>query len=202
MTFQLPVAEEKVKPHQVTGLHLLSAFVIFGTGTLFYLLYPPVRPAGATMMGVGALLLVLALFRNKWLTKPATTRAFRIAELIILVGAALYTGLQHKWIPTLVPGSLAIAVLFALFWENGADNTLQILVSNDGIKLPVNSRRRFVYWYEVEQVLLRYGVLTIDCLDNRLFQYNVLPEGVDKDLFEEYCNTNIAASIDKRGKDW
>ncbi len=201
MTFQLPVAEEKVKPHQVTGLHLLSAFVIGGTGTLFYLLYPSSRPAGAAMMGVGALLLILALFRNKWLVRPATTRVLRIVELLVLVSAALYTGLQHKWIPTLVPGSLAIAVLFALFWENGAD-TLQILVSKEGIKLPLTSRRRFVHWYEVEQVLLRYGVLTIDCFDNRLFQYKVLPEGVDKDLFEEYCNTNITASIDKREKDW
>lgn len=202
MTFLLPVMDEKVKPHQVTGLHLLSAFVIAGIGAFFYLLYADVKWAGLAMMIAGLVLLFISLFKIKWITQGINNRLFRVFELAALLSTAIYLALHHRWIPTIVPGSLSLALLFALYWERGAYKNLTIQVSKEGIKLPVTSRKRQVHWHEVEQVLLRYGILTIDCHNNRLFQYHVEPAGVDKEAFENYCSDNVTANIDKREKDW
>lgn len=198
MAFQLTVLEEKVKPHQVTGLHMLCAFVIAGTGALFYLLYRNIQWAGTCMMVAGLLLLITAIARNKWILRPANNTIFRVAELVILASAASYLAWHHRWIPTAVPGSMAVAILFALIWERSSDKKLSIQVNNEGIKLPFISRSRNIGWHEVEQVLLRYGILTIDCYNNRLFQYHVEPAGIDQQQFEQYCSDNVSAHADKR----
>jgi hypothetical protein len=202
MTFQLPIMEEKVKPHQVTGLHLLSAFVIGGIGAFFYLLYDNIKYIGATMMALAVALLVLSLAKNKWLTRPGNTRALRVVELVVALFAAGYLASIHKWVPTIVPGSLCVALLYALYWERGTDNRLIILVSGAGIKLPITSRKRHIKWHEVEQVLLRHGILTVDCYNNRLFQYQVVPDGIDKEGFEAYCKGMVAENIGKRVEEW
>src|SRR5579885_1602521 len=99
MNFELALTDEKVKPHQITALHLLSAFVCLGTGALFYWLYLPVKGIATSLMIGGVLLLTLTIVRNKWLLRPATNRVFRLIEILAFGSLAIFVLIRHWWAP-------------------------------------------------------------------------------------------------------
>lgn len=212
--FELPLTEQKVKPHQVTALHLIVAFSLLGVGGLCYLLGVYTQIWSRTAFGSGtlpaiasltlAVIMFLVIFlKNKWLRRPAVNRAFRVVELCLTL-AMLAGALALKWwAPAAVAGVLAAAILFALYWENNSRSRLVIKVDTEGIKLPITSRKRGISWPDVNNVLLRYGILTIDCADNSLYQWNIGQVSIDRERFEAFCQENIAAGMSKRGKnDW
>ncbi len=202
MIFELPLTEEKVKPHQVTALHLLAALTFIGAGALLYLFYPPLRVWSTALMIGGAGLLYAGMFRNRWLTQKSISRSFRMAELVIALALTGFAAWQ-KWTPPAVMfGVLSAAVLFSLFWENDKGG-LHIVVGEEGIKLPMNARRRFIAWSEVEQVLLKFGTLTVNCYDNRLYQWTIGKTDIDRNVFEQFCSARVEEWKDKRDKnDW
>lgn len=202
MVFELPLSEGKVKPHQVTALHLLAGLAITGAGAMFYLFYPASKLWSLPLLIAGIGLLLVVMFRNKWLTKPATNRIVRIAELMVMLCLASYSAI-HSWTPPAVMfGILSATILFALFWEQSSSNSLTVKIDNSGIKLPLTSRKRFIAWQEVEHVILKFGTLTINCYDNRLFQWTIAATVIDKEAFESFCNTRIQEAKKTVVNDW
>ncbi|HXS37063.1 MAG TPA: hypothetical protein VN721_10210 [Flavipsychrobacter sp.] len=201
MTFELPLTEEKVKSHQITALHLVSALAFLGTGAIFYWLYTPVKKWGAALLIIGVLLLLVTIIKNKWLIKPYTNRIFRILELMIFLCLVSFLYLHHIWVATIMFGILSAAILFAIYWEGISGNSLKISVSADGIKLPITSRKRFIEWHEVEKILLKYGTFTVDCHNKRLFQWNIQGVNFDEEIFESFCNNQIEGNKSKRRND-
>lgn len=209
MTFELPLTEQKVKPHQITALHLIIAFSILGAGGLCYLLgiyskvwtnsifHSGTVPA-AGLFAAGLLLLGIVFFRNRWLQQPVVNKAFRMAELVVVLVMLAGAVWLKWWMPAVISGVLATAVIFALYWENNSRRTLVIRVDDEGVKLPVTSRKRGISWPDINNVLLRYGILTIDCADNSLYQWNIGQISIDKDNFEAFCQANIAEGMKKR----
>jgi hypothetical protein len=203
MRYELPIVEQRVKPHQVTALHMMAALAFVGAGAIMSLLYEPAKIWGTGLWIIGVLLMIVAMGRNKWLVKPANNRILRIIELLILLSLAIFTTLQKWPPPAIMFGVLTIAVGFALWWESQPEAGVQVVLDDAGIKLPVTSRRRFINWQDADQVIIRFGILTIDCEDNRLYQYNIANTQIDKEAFEEYCRVQIAAGKLKKDKnDW
>ncbi|MCD6064656.1 MAG: hypothetical protein K0R82_2567 [Flavipsychrobacter sp.] len=203
MTFELPLTEARVKPHQVTALHLLAGLVMTGCGAILSLVQTPARTWSIALLVAGLLLLGIALMRNKWIRQPKINRLFRIGELMVLLCLASYFALKGFNIPAAMCGVLGAAILFAIFWEQQSGTTVSVHIDDNGIRLPLTSRKRSLSWPEVEQVLLRFGTLTINCQDNRLFQWTVGAITFDKDAFEKYCNTQIEEGKLKRDpNDW
>jgi hypothetical protein len=202
MIFELPLTEEKVKPHQVTALHLLVALTLTGAGALMYLFYPPSKIWSIVLVIAGLCLLYAGLFRNKWLVKTANSKPLRIAEVVVMLALTVFAAWQKWTPPAIMFGILAAAVLFAIFWEGGR-GSLIVLIDDSGIRLPVNARRRSISWPEVEQVLLKFGTLTINCHDNRLYQWTIGSINFDKAAFESYCSKQVDEHRSKRDKnDW
>lgn len=217
MVFELPLAEEKVKRHQVISLHLIVTFTLIASGAflafiqylinslsgdqraVFTQLTLPTAWGSAILLSGFGLLAVL-LFKSKWLTDKKANRALRIVELAVLLCFASFAAMVGLTVPAAVYGLIAAAILFAIYWESVSDNTLYIHIDERGIRLPLTSRKRFLEWWEVENVLLRFGVLTIDCHDNRLFQWNIKTISFDKDAFQRFCMEHIAESKEKRKK--
>lgn len=203
MTFELPLTEARVKPHQVTALHLMAALVMAGSGAVLSLAVSPVRIWSVMLLIAGLVLLGTTLFRNRWLRQAKVNRLFRIAELLVLLCLASYFVINHLNLPAAMCGVLAAAIMFAIFWEQQTAAVLMVRIDDGGVKLPVTSRRRQLDWPEIEQVLLRFGTLTINCYDNRLFQWTVGTIVFDKAEFETFCNTQIAAGkLKKDPNDW
>ncbi len=201
MTFELMLPEERVKPHQVTALHLMAALAMIGTGAVIRLFYP-VATWSLVLAGAGVLVLILSLFRNKWITAVRVNFAFRIAELSIMGGLAIFFAIKHWTPPAVMFGVLAAAILFSIFWERSSSQVQIIRIDEQGIKLPITSRKRSLNWPEVERVILRFGTLTIDCEDNRLYQWNITNADIDNEIFEAFCFAHIEAGRKKRIADW
>jgi len=217
MVFELPLSEEKGKRRQVITLHLIVVFALVATGAFLLLLQYMLgslngdrRAAltditlpggtGVFILLLGVSLLAVLIFRNRWFTARKVNRIFRIIELAVLLIFASFAALHHLVLPAAIYGIIAAAILFAIYWESVSDNTLYITVDERGIRLPVTSRKRFLQWWEVENVLLRFGVLTIDCHDNRLFQWNIQTISFSKDQFQRFCTEHITAGRENRKK--
>ncbi|RYD58712.1 MAG: hypothetical protein EOP56_03750 [Sphingobacteriales bacterium] len=203
MAFELLLTGEKVKPHQIIALHLMSALVFTGAGAVLYKMYPPTALWGMALMIFGALLLITSVFRSKWLKEDKVNMAVRIVELLISVAIVLFT-FSKMWVaPMIIFSVLGATLLFALFWEKGQENKLAVKVDDEGIVLPPTARKRFIPWYEAEQVLLRYGTLTIEGVGNKHYQWTVAHIDFDNVDFEAFCQRQIEAGKNKRPKnDW
>ncbi len=197
MEYQLQLADEKVKPHQITTLHLVCSFAFLGAGAIITIYNYTIPVWGLALLLVGIALLALTIFRNSWVNDKKVNPALRIIELVIAITFTVYSLLMQWKFPIVIYGGLSAALLFALFWERKAGSKLYIYVDDDGLRLPV-VRRRFIPWSEVEVIVLKYGTLTINCLDNHLFQWSVSVPEINVDAFDAFCSTKVEESIEKR----
>lgn len=215
MHFDLPLAEEKVKQRQVITLHLIVSFTLMGTGVFslllksFFATLPPEKVAvlmnftlskgwGIGILVLGIALIAMILTKSRWLLQKEINKKVRGVELIIMLGLAGFAAINEMYVPALLYGLVAAAIVFAIYWEGVSDNTLYIHINDKGIKLPLTSRKKFLEWWEIDQVLLRFGILTIDCHDNRLFQWNIQTLNFDKEDLKRFCSEHIAESREKR----
>lgn len=202
MTFELLLAGDRVKPHQVIALHLMSGSVFTATGALLYQKYPPLALLGLGLLIGGIALLLLSIFRTKWIGRGSVSLYLRIAELVVS-GSLAVMAIANQWLPAIIMFSvLSLALFFALFWEKKKDNKLTVKVNEDGIALPPVARRKFLNWHEIQQVLLRHGTLTIDSTDNKLYQWAVAAINFDQATFEAFCRSQVEAGKSKRKNDW
>jgi hypothetical protein len=70
----------------------------------------------------------------------------------------------------------------------------QFIVSDEGV-FHITFRKKFYPWVEIEQVKLKDGMLTIDLLNNTLFQCEVTarPALPEAEVFNTFCKAQIAA---------
>jgi len=201
MVYDLPLAEEKVKPHQVTTLHLVCALGFIGTGAIIAVYNYTIPIWGGALLVAGIVLLGLTLFKNRWVTRTANLPV-RIAELLIALAIALYSMTQHWKFPTGMFGVLSAGILFAMFWERKSGAVLYVHIDESGLQLPV-LRRRTLPWTEVEEVVLRFSILTINCTDNHLFQWTIADTNTDPEIFEAFCNAQVEKhKSERRNDDW
>jgi hypothetical protein len=213
MNFELALTEAKVKPHQVTTLHLLVAFTLMGggaiaivahvySGFLNQIFHNAAQWLGSALVACGLILLVAVISFNKKLLQPEVNNKLRLVEFLV-IGCLSVLLLFVQWkIAAGVFGVLAACLAFAMYWERTGQKKLSVELNKDGIKLPVTSRRRHLAWRDVESVLLRFGVLTIDCVDNYLFQWDVAGASFSKEEFESWCSEQVELNKNKRIKDW
>ena len=201
MVYNLPVIEEKVKPHQVTTLHMVSALAFIVAGTIIVVYNYTIPRWGAAILSVGILLTVLVMAKNKWVISKTINPVFRIAELLISLSISAYSATQHWKFPAGIFGVLSAAIVFAIFWERDTGSPLAVHIDKDGVKLPATVRKRFIPWTEVESIILRFGTLTLSFTDNSVFQWDITNPDFDNEIFEAYCSTQIEVNKSKRLKD-
>lgn len=203
MKYDLPVKGDKVRHQQVTALHLFCGLAFIGTGAIIYVYNFQITWWGFALMIVGIALATMTIIRNKFVTKPSVNLLFRVAELLISLSVLILSVIEWWKFPMGIFGALSAAILFSVYWERSAGQQLYINIDDTGIRLPATFRRRFIKWSEVDQVLLRHGILSIDCLDNKLYQASVSAITADSAQFESYCTAQIAANVGDRVKnDW
>lgn len=224
MTFEIPLAEQKIKPHQVTALHLMAgfalvaagAFIIFVFLTLMLIPFSWEKMARANavnihtilfpeyiMLATGLVILFLAFFRNKWLLKPRNNRIIRIVELVLCVVIAGYSLYNTAMVLAGIFGVLTGAIVYSFFAEQAGGQQARVVIDEGGIRLPAMVRRRHINWAEVEKLLLRHGTLTISCIDNKLYQWITTPNDTDSDTIEAFCDAHIeAAKKDRKKYEW
>ena len=203
MVYDLPVDEEKVKPHQVTTLHLVCSMAFIAAGAIIFRYNFVITTWGLVLLLTGVLLLVLTIAKNKWMLGNRVNPVVRMAELAIALWMAIYSLTQQWKFPAGIFGVLSAVIIFALYWERNRGSKLIVRIDDEGVKLPLTSRKRFLPWTELEQVVLRFGTLSIDCVDNHLFQWNIPGLEVDAERFDDFCKAKVEENRSKRkNNDW
>ncbi|MBX2907487.1 MAG: hypothetical protein KF744_15690 [Taibaiella sp.] len=200
MVYDLPVSGTKVKPQQLTALHLFSGLAFLGTGAILYRYNFELTGWGMTLILFGLTLMSVTIVKNKWLTGNGVNVLVRIVELLVAISIALLSFREQWKFPIAIFSVLVAVLVFSLYWERGANQQLYVSVDEAGVHMPVTSRKRFVPWVEADQVLLRYGILSIDCLDNKLYQFNISGPFTDIDDFNNYCAAKVAEYVPARVK--
>ena len=201
MLYELPLEEEKVKPHQVTTLHLICSFAFIGAGAII-MIYNYVIPVwGLSILLAGLIILALTIFRNKRLTGKKVNPTVRVLELLIAAAIEVYSITQHWAFPIVIFGILLAAIAFGMFWERASDNKLFIYIDEEGARLPVTAKRRFLPWTEIDEIMYRFGTLSIECVGNHLFQWSITIPDFDNEIFEAFCAAQVEANRSKRRND-
>ncbi len=203
MEYKLQLVDEKVKQQQVTALHLITSLAFLGAGAIIFVYNYVITYWGLALLIIALGLLILTIAKNKLVTTPANNTKLRVAELIIALALLGYSISQQWRFPMGMFGVLSSVLAFSLFWERKANAAQFVIVSEEGIDIPAGVRKKLLEWAGVEEVLWRYGTLSIDCTDNHLYQWNVLPATFGQDAFEAFCKAQVAANMHKRPKnDW
>ncbi len=201
MTYDLQVADEKVKPHQITTLHLVSALAFIVAGAIIFRYNYDITYQGLALMVAGILLALITIVKNQLVTGRSSNIVFRFIELAISLAIAVYSVI-HGWrFPIGIFSMLSAAIIFAVYWERSAGTPLYIHIEDDGVRLPVTSRKRFIPWTEIEQVVLRYGILSVDCTNNQLHQWTIPVANVAVSELEKFCSDKVEEYRPKRRND-
>jgi len=214
MQYVIPVVEERGKRSYIISLHLIVCFLLIVTGIFEILLHvffsksASVQFQHFTLLKFGGIitslsgfvLLGLLLFKNKWFTNMKFNHGVRIIELILFVIFTVIALRYQVIYPAIIFGIVCVALIYALFWENKTGER-NVIINEVGILTP-KANTDPLKWHEIQHVVLRFGIITIDCLDNRLLQWNIQDITFDEDIFSEFCKAQIAANIKNRGKNW
>jgi len=153
---------------------------------------------GLLLFGLG--LMAVTIIKNKWIISGKVNVVVRVVELLVAAAIALLSYKEQWRFPIGIFTVLVVVILFSLYWERDAGQQLYVRVDDAGVHMPVTSRKRFVPWVEADQVLLRYGVLSVDCLNNKLYQFDVSASRVNTEEFNAFCAARIEEQVPNRIK--
>ncbi len=109
----------------------------------------------------------------------------------------------RQWLPNLFPllalvwfryafwwGGIVILLLFLL--DKLAARKLTLLFSNDSIRFPSVPARK-INWAELNNVILKDGLLTLDFKNNKLLQVALLTDekNPNEEIFNDFCRTQL-----------
>lgn len=218
ISFQIIIKSPYQKAQrQSTFLYLLNGFTMTGMGAFSYLLgntgwvksvfHPSIVPVGWLSIGLiiyGMILLYAVFFRNRqWLQQASSAKWIRLFCIIANLKVSILFLLSNWWLAAAIAALLLGAQVFAMLLQRKIEKPLSTIFTIDQITLPASARRSTLNWTEVNRVLLRHGNLTIDCVNNVLYQWPVahMPE-FSADELETFCIAQIELARPRRSSDW
>lgn len=130
-------------------------------------------------------ILSLALFRNLWLAKSKDVVMYRIT--LFLAGSFWFMHPYGKW--------LGWIFLIAGFLEWQIKFPEEIAVSENHVIFNSFPRKKYK-WNEIENILIKDGILTIDFKNNKLFQkklQSTVSTSIEQE-FNNFCTTQLQSS--------
>lgn len=212
--FRITTRQNRIKRNQVTALHLMIGFLLFMMGLVTWsvpLTMKTARFAFLDVVGIlysvfGFCLVVVSVFFNKRvIQKSRWNQLLRVIEILVLLSILIYTVIQKWYLPVAYSSAALLVIVFAFWWERNAGQESIIQINKGGIAIPKFLGKTFLKWQQVSHIVLRHSVLTIDCLDNRLYQLSITkvePEATSMEKFESFCSEMIQAHEHLREEEW
>lgn len=201
---------------RMTTLHVMLALVLCGIGAGSLVLYwftivspnfsKPYTPfvvLGVFSMLVGLAIIAAAIFYKSWLRAGKRSIGLRLIEIVVVAGASLTFAFAGQGRPAILFAVIAAAILVAAIWEMRKPAAPLAVIDEKGIRLPRGGVVRLLPWSEVDKVLVRHGILSIELSGNRLLQRNLQPGSrAEAAAIEAYCSEQAAAAATTRSADW
>ena len=166
--------------NEKTGTYTIISWLISIMNLLGFAFFSYVYGGNSRIYAIGAAALLLIILTIRWLGKMNGKRFdhFAVAFTIIITG----------WI--FVGAFFTAAINFVLYlFQDVARRKLIVLVFEDRIIYP-SFPRRTLLWSDLNNVVLRDDILTIDQKDNRVYQNEIISE-INESQFNEFCRQQL-----------
>lgn len=187
--FELVLWNEKRKLY---NRFVLLLFTLNGVGSVIALLY-----AGKPLIGMEGLgLLIASIAANViciLISQGKIKSTIHTANFAILVILIFWVAIGYWWI--------AILVTIMIMLYRISQMELIVLVSSEMIRYPSFPVKK-IDWAELNNLVLKDGLLTIDLKNNKIIQQMVDAEktSVDEKEFNEFCRVNLKSRSDNNSK--
>ena len=103
--------------------------------------------------------------------------------------------------PEIIFSLLSCSLIYALIVERTALKPIHIFIDEDGVKNPASTRSKLIAWWEIEESVFNFGTFTVNCLDNRFYQWNITSfEGSKEEIESFWLSKDEVAKMIKNGK--
>jgi hypothetical protein len=172
--FVIVLKNEKLKTYTVISWLIIAlnfvSFIYLGISQSAKIETLPFYAAG--------LLLIIFLFRfiskREEVENDSIALSFPLAIIVWIV-------LQFYW--------AAVIIFFLFLFQDISRRKLTVLVYDDRIVYP-SFPKRTIEWQELNNVILKDGILTIDLKNNKVFQNEIQSPASEID-FNEFCDAQL-----------
>lgn len=207
--FKIKIQNKLLKNNQITAMHIMVAIIFILLGAITSSLpkdlsisidkYIPIY--GYILLFSGISIIGITVFKNKKIIQGRANKFLRYYELIILLSVLIYTLMKSWYLPFTYAATTLLGVIFAIVWEQFGKKEHHIIIDEKGVSIPKFLRKKIIPWQSIERLLLKHGLITIDCRNNKLFQYKRL-ERVNTEELETFIEEKIKENAHKYDVDW
>lgn len=218
--YEIKLQQHTVKRNQVTAIHLIAAFLLIvigfitlvtpfsmniynaGKDNVTEMPYTWVNYIGILFMIIGISIIVISIFFNKKIIQQRRNLAIRIIEIICFGGILVYTIIQQWTLPAVYAGVTLIGIIAAYYLENAHMKQSYVHIATDQVSLHTGVKQTNWKWSEIERLMLKHNVLTIDLLNQKRYQF-ITADGSTQpaQLIMDFANEAITKAIPDRIKD-
>lgn len=160
---------------------------------------------GIIYVVLGLLFLIITITLRKKINDNNTFNSLlRLIEVGLFLPILIYS-LYRGWYLPAIYGGLGIAsTIFAWYLENNKEQPNYVILSENGVQLSRFMRNSFVPWHEINRLIIRHGNITIDCRNNKLYQYTIhnYSDVINKENIEVFALQMIVKNKDKYDANW
>lgn len=218
--YEIHLQKNTVKRNQVTAIHLIAAFLLIVMGFISLVTpfslniynagkentaeipYTWANYAGILLMITGIAIIIISIFFNKKMIQHQKNLIIRSIE-ILCFGAILAYCLYHRWtLPAIYAGGALVAILLAYFIEKANMKSSKILIDEQHISLITGIKASHWKWSEINRIIIKHNVVTIDTLEDKRYQFIVSTEhSIPSQEIMKYADAAILKAVPDRIKD-
>ncbi|MET0462880.1 MAG: hypothetical protein ABW007_06990 [Chitinophagaceae bacterium] len=178
--FKIILRNDKVKQYNSMALFIVMLNIGLFILTVFYTADQVVRNAALA----GAVLSALSLTAGWWLTRKGKVVNAGLKYLPLIIITIVWAMIGNWWAVVL---SAALTFLFAT-----SQRQLQLGVDKAEVSYP-SFPPRTISWNELNNIVLKDGLLTIDFKNNKILQSEIIdsPAGLNEQEFNEFCREQL-----------
>ncbi len=178
MQYNIILPDDKATTYKVVTF-IIALVNAFGFAVFYF---NETEPGKQILVVLGMIISMLAfVFYILQLTQKKFA-SFRV-EISFVIAALVWFLYGNFWLG-------ALLLIFAVFGFY-SNRKLVIQFNEQGIEYPSFPKKHF-QWQEVDFVMLKDGILTLEMKDNRVFQFTLSKEETDRldePGFNNFCNT-------------
>ncbi len=183
MIYHLELAQPNYKSYKI-----ITLFMAFLNAVSFIFYFLNAESSFLNMVSATGIIASVVLFYIVFIKLAVWKKGYKVVALILILMAICWAFAGNFYF-------FFLFIILSLFSFISLQPTV-ILVNDEGIKYP-SFPAKFYQWFQVNQVLIKDDVLSIDLIDNKFLQFLLPAESVSKIIiadFNSFCKTQVLAS--------
>lgn len=210
--YQILLESKQLKRNQITGMHLMVGFLLIGIGMVTWMVPDDVKqPAlhflnyfGLMYALLGFAIILICILFNKKIIQTKANAVIRIIEIIALL-LMLAFSVYKKWYLPIGYSSVALTgIIITYLLEKNHKKDKKAIFNEKGIKIPGLRRHSNAPWSEINNIILKNNILTIDFRNNKLYQAHLSKNNTElnRQDFILFAKEQISNNSANYKEDW